>query len=69
LYEVIEALRHAAWLFSPIIPKSAQSIRDRLGIPEQSPPAVDGTLCQEVVAPGTLIHSGVPLFPRRAARL
>jgi methionyl-tRNA synthetase len=69
LYELVEALRHAAWLLSPIIPKSAQSIRDRLGIPEQSSLALDGTPCQEVVAPGTLIHSGAPLFPRRAARL
>jgi methionyl-tRNA synthetase len=57
LHVLLDALRHAAWLFQPLIPDSSARIEQQLGGPSRD--ATSGQLCA-----GTPIALGAALFPK-----
>jgi methionyl-tRNA synthetase len=63
LYVIMEVLRHAAVLYQPLIPTSANAILNQLGIPEDE--RAFSYLSEEYsVQPGTQIHKPQGVFPR-----
>ena len=64
LYNLAEVCRLLSAYLTPFMPKSADGMRERLGLPA----AVAGTLGELVTwgrtAPGTTVRRGDPLFPR-----
>jgi methionyl-tRNA synthetase len=63
LYVILEVLRHAAILYQPLIPSSANAILNQLGI--QSDQRSFSYLADEYsVQPGTHLHKPQGVFPR-----
>jgi methionyl-tRNA synthetase len=64
LYQLVEAVRHAAWLLSPIIPASAETIYGQLGLTPTAPLDSSFALRWGVTEPGSRTTLGTPLFPK-----
>lgn len=65
LYELAEALRLAALLLGPVIPRAAATIRAHLGLGEAPIGAWEEETRYGVLRPGTTVTAGAPLFPKR----
>jgi methionyl-tRNA synthetase len=63
LYVILEVLRHAAILYQPLIPSSANAILNQLGIPNDQR-SFSYLTDEYSVQPGTHLHNPQGVFPR-----
>lgn len=63
LYNVMESLRHLAWMLTPFLPTTAQGIFERLGIPEEGKRSFAQAKQWGGLTPGTKVTKGAGLFP------
>ncbi|MFH2062626.1 MAG: methionine--tRNA ligase [bacterium] len=65
MYQLLENLRHIAWMLRPFMPEAAEKIFVQLGIAEtESKKTYDEAIVWGGLEPGTRIAKGEPLFPR-----
>ena len=66
MYDVLETLRHIAWLLLPFLPETADKIFGQLGLDpkKEKEKTFDGAIKWGGLRSGTKIKKGEPLFPR-----
>jgi len=64
LYHLAEAVRILSLLVAPTMPTSARSIREQLGLADESRPLA-AALAWGGLEPGTRVRRGAPLFPKK----
>ena len=66
LYILLETLRHLARMLWPFLPETSEGILERLGVLEEEKAAVSAQRkVWGLLAPGTTVHKGGILFPRK----